>query len=62
MFRFNKNSIKSDNSKDINFIKEQIEMNILSIDNIKKFGGNPKYLIEQNERYNSILKTLKALK
>lgn len=62
MFRFNKNNIKSDNSKDINFIKEQIEMNILSIDNIKKFGGNPKYLIEQNERYNSILKTLKALK
>ena len=62
MFRFNKNNIKSDNSKDINFIKEQIEMNILSIDSIKKFGGNPKYLIEQNERYNSILKTLKALK
>lgn len=62
MFRFNKNNIKSDSSKDINFIKEQIEMNILSIDNIKKFGGNPKYLIEQNERYNSILKTLKALK
>lgn len=62
MFRLNKNNIKSDNSKDINFIKEQIEMNILSIDNIKKFGGNPKYLIEQNERYNSILKTLKALK
>lgn len=62
MFRFNKNNIKSDNSKDINFIKEQIEINILSIDNIKKFGGNPKYLIEQNERYNSILKTLKALK
>lgn len=62
MFRFNKNNIKSDNSKDINFIKEQIEMNILSIDNIKKFGGNPKYLIEQNERYNSILKTLKTLK
>lgn len=62
MFRFNKNNIKSDNSKDINFIKEQIEMNILSIDNIKYFGGNPKYLIEQNERYNSILKTLKALK
>ena len=62
MFRFNKNNKKSDNSKDINFIKEQIEMNILSIDNIKKFGGNPKYLIEQNERYNSILKTLKALK
>ena len=62
MFRFNKNSIKSDNSKDINFIEEQIEMNRLSIDNIKKFGGNPKYLIEQNERYNSILKTLKALK
>ena len=62
MFRFNKNNIKSDNSKDINFIKEQIEMNILSIDNIKKFGGNPKYLVEQNERYNSILKTLKALK
>lgn len=61
MFRFNKNNIKSDNSKDIDFIKEQIKMNSLSINSIKKFGGNPRYLIEQNERYNSILKTLETL-
>ena len=61
MFKFNKSKIQSDNSKDIDFLKEQIEINSLSIDNIKKFGGNPKYLIEQNERYNSILKTLETL-
>lgn len=61
MFKFNKKSVKTDNSKDIDFIKEQIKMNNLSINSIKKFGGNPRYLIEQNERYSSILKTLETL-
>lgn len=61
MFNFlikNINLSKENILKDIEFIKEQIEINNLSINNLNKFGGNTKYLQEQNLRYKSILNTL----
>lgn len=61
MFKFltkNINLSKENILKDIEFIKEQIEINDLSINNLNKFGGNTKYLQEQNLRYKSILNTL----
>jgi hypothetical protein len=61
MFKFltkNINLSKENILKDIEFIKEQIEINNLSINNLNKFGGNTKYLQEQNLRYKSILNTL----
>lgn len=61
MFKFltkNINLSKENILKDIEFIKEQIEINNLSINNLNKFGGNTKYLQEQNLRYKSILDTL----
>lgn len=61
MFKFltkNINLSKENILKDIEFIKKQIEINNLSINNLNKFGGNTKYLQEQNLRYKSILNTL----
>lgn len=61
MFKFltkNINLSKENILKDIEFIKEQIEINNLSINNLNKFGGNTKYLQKQNLRYKSILNTL----
>ena len=53
--------LKSNNQdilKDIEFIKEQIEINKIGIDSLEKYGANTKYLKEQHIRYLSILNTL----